>query len=102
MGAVFHDKDGSVGGVPNSYIVLDNGITADAKSCEMKPSWNAAICRGDMGRLSVGGPGPGGAAPGAAAPRAATATAAVAVPTALLQRTCRSDHPEPQRQATES
>jgi cell migration-inducing and hyaluronan-binding protein len=83
MGAVFHDKDGSVGGIPNSYVVLDNGITADAKSCEMKPSWNAAVCRGDMGRLSVGGPLPGAPAPGAPGPGAATATVAVAVPTAL-------------------
>ena len=25
-GAVFHDIDGSVGGVPDSYVVIDNGI----------------------------------------------------------------------------
>jgi len=59
MGSVFHDKDGSVGGIPNSYIVIDNGIAADQRSCEIKPSWNAAICRGDMGRLSIGGGVPG-------------------------------------------
>ena len=28
-GAVFHDIDGSVGGVPDSYIVIDNGIADD-------------------------------------------------------------------------
>jgi hypothetical protein len=54
-GAVFHDIDGSVGGVPDSYIVIDNGIADDAKACEIKPSWNAAVCRGDFGRLNIGG-----------------------------------------------
>src|SRR5689334_1099024 len=64
-GAVFHDIDGSVGGVPDSYIVIDNGIADDDKACELKPSWNAAVCRGDFGRVNfgaVGGPGGGGAA----------------------------------------
>ncbi|MBO9574592.1 MAG: G8 domain-containing protein [Sphingobium sp.] len=72
MGAAIHDRDGSVGGVRNSYIVIDNGITPDAKFCEMKASWNAAICRGDLGRLSVGGVGGPGALP-VAAPGAAPA-----------------------------
>ena len=36
-GAVFHDIDGSVGGVPNSYIVIDNGIADDDQACEIKP-----------------------------------------------------------------
>jgi cell migration-inducing and hyaluronan-binding protein len=53
--AAIHDKDGSVGGVPDSYIVIDNGIASDEEACEIKPSWNAAVCRGDMGRFSVGG-----------------------------------------------
>lgn len=52
-GATIHDKDGSVGGVPDSYIVIDNGIASDEQACEIKPSWNAAICRGDMGRFSI-------------------------------------------------
>ena len=63
-GAVFHDIDGSVGGVPNSYIVIDNGIADDPQNCQIKPSWNAAVCKGDMGRLQIGGAGgrggPGG------------------------------------------
>ena len=59
-GAVFHDIDGSVGGVPDSYIVIDNGIADDAKACEIKPSWNAAVCKGDFGRLNIGGGGFGG------------------------------------------
>ena len=59
LSAAFHDRDGSVGGIPDSYIVLDNGIAADEDACEIKPSWNAAVCQGDMGRLSVGGGGGG-------------------------------------------
>ena len=27
--AAFHDLDGSVGGIPDSYIVIDNGIASD-------------------------------------------------------------------------
>ncbi len=53
--AAFHDKDGSVGGKPGAYIVIDNGIAADEESCEIRQSWNAAICTGDMGRFSIAG-----------------------------------------------
>jgi cell migration-inducing and hyaluronan-binding protein len=64
-GAVFVDKDGSIGGKPGSYIVIDNGIADDAKNCKMEPSWGAAICTGDYGRLSLrasdGKPPPAGA-----------------------------------------
>ena len=52
-GAVFHDIDGSVGGVPNSYIVIDNGIADDPQHCQIKPDWNAAVCKGDMGRMGI-------------------------------------------------
>jgi cell migration-inducing and hyaluronan-binding protein len=59
--SVIHDKDGSVGGVPNSYILLHDGvydsIATDTTACEIKPTWNAAVCKGDIGRLSFGGPG---------------------------------------------
>jgi cell migration-inducing and hyaluronan-binding protein len=64
-----HDIDGSLGGVPNSYIVIDNGITAAAgdKNCRIEPTWNAAVCSGDVGRLTLnaggGAGGRGGAAP---------------------------------------
>jgi cell migration-inducing and hyaluronan-binding protein len=54
-GAAIHDKDGSVGGVPNSYIVIDNGIADDEQACQIKPDWHAAVCRGDFGSFSVGG-----------------------------------------------
>src|SRR5688572_2212411 len=54
--SVFHDKDGSVGGVPNSFIVINGGIAID-EACEIKPTWNAAVCKGDVGRMTVGGGG---------------------------------------------
>jgi cell migration-inducing and hyaluronan-binding protein len=53
--AAIHDLDGSISGVPDSYIVIDNGIASDEEACEIKPSWGAAVCQGDMGRLSLGG-----------------------------------------------
>ncbi|MGZ5945602.1 MAG: hypothetical protein ACXWKV_03475, partial [Caulobacteraceae bacterium] len=52
-GAAFVDKDGSIGGKPGSYIVIDNGIASAGKACKVQPSWNAAICEGDFGRLSI-------------------------------------------------
>jgi len=71
--SVFHDKDGSVSGVPNSYIVINGGIASD-EGCEVKPAWNAAVCKGDIGRMTIGAGGGGGGrgagrggAPGAAA-----------------------------------
>jgi cell migration-inducing and hyaluronan-binding protein len=51
--AAFHDKDGSVGGIPGAYIVIDNGIASDEKNCERMASWGAAVCKGDMGRFSI-------------------------------------------------
>jgi cell migration-inducing and hyaluronan-binding protein len=75
--AVIRDKDGSLGGGPNSYVLINDGvidsIAADAQACEPKPAWNAVICKGDVGRLSIGGPGGGGrfgGARGGGAPRA--------------------------------
>jgi hypothetical protein len=76
--AVFKDKDGTITGVPNSTIVNVTGIDAD-KSCEARPTWNAVVCKGDVGRMNVGGGGGavgfggfgrGGGAPGAGAPGA--------------------------------
>ncbi|WAT19280.1 G8 domain-containing protein [Aurantiacibacter sp. MUD11] len=54
-GATIHDRDGSVGGIPGAYIVLDNGIASDADACDLRPAWGAAVCEGDMGRFGVGG-----------------------------------------------
>src|SRR5262252_48112 len=57
--SVFHDLDGSVDGVPNSFIVINGGIELD-DACEVKPTWNAAVCKGDVGRMMVGAGGGGG------------------------------------------
>ena len=89
--AVIRDKDGSLGAGPNAYVLIHDGvndsIATDAKSCEIKPAWNAALCKGDVGRVSftpplrLGGPGPGApgaGAPGAGAPRPPAAAAAAA------------------------
>jgi cell migration-inducing and hyaluronan-binding protein len=53
-GAAIHDKDGSVGGVPGAFIVLDNGIASDDQACEIRPEWGAAVCRGDFGQFGLG------------------------------------------------
>ncbi|MEO8306845.1 MAG: G8 domain-containing protein [Pseudomonadota bacterium] len=80
--AVFNDRDGTITGVRNSYIVNITGIDAD-KACTVKPTWNAVVCKGDIGRMTVGGGGgavgfggfgggaPGVGGPGAGPPRAA-------------------------------
>src|SRR5215472_12532726 len=62
--AVFNDKDGSVSGVPNSYIVINGGIASD-EGCEVKPTWNAAVCKGDIGRMTIGAAAGGGGGRGA-------------------------------------
>ena len=54
MTSVFHDRDGSVGGVPDSFILRNEGIAID-EACEIRPTWNAAVCKGDYGRMNVGG-----------------------------------------------
>jgi hypothetical protein len=97
--SVFHDKDGSVGGVPDSFIVINGGIALD-DACEVKPTWNAAVCKGDVGRMTVGagggggggarggaggGRGAGGGAPGGGGARGA-APAGPAAPGAVAQR----------------
>jgi hypothetical protein len=80
--SVIRDKDGSLGAGANAYVLIHDGvndsIAADAKSCEVRKSWNAAVCKGDIGRLSFtaplragAGPGPGAAPAAAPAPRAA-------------------------------
>jgi cell migration-inducing and hyaluronan-binding protein len=84
----YRDKDGSLGFGPNSFVIIHDGvndsIAVDEQACEIKPAWNAAVCKGDVGRLTFGGAGGGGfggargAAPGrggAAGPGAAPAGA---------------------------
>ena len=76
--AAYRDKDGSLGFGPNSFVIIHDGvndsIAVDAEACEIKPTWNAAVCKGDVGRMNVGGgggrgagAGPGGGARGAGA-----------------------------------
>ncbi|HZW02963.1 MAG TPA: hypothetical protein VFF68_03480, partial [Anaerolineaceae bacterium] len=92
--AVIRDKDGSLGAGPDTYILMhdgeNNSIAIHPEYCQIQSDWNAAVCHGDVGRLSftaplrAGGPGgPGGAAParpgvGAAGPGAGAPPAAVA------------------------
>jgi cell migration-inducing and hyaluronan-binding protein len=91
--AVIRDKDGSLGAGPNAYILIHDGVNdsvaTDEQACEIKPTWNAAVCKGDVGRLNIGGGagagrggpgagpgGPGGAPGGAPAARGGAAGAA--------------------------
>jgi len=86
--AAYRDRDGSLGRGPDSYVLIhdgvNNSIAVDTEACDIHPSWNAAVCEGDIGRLSVGGGGGGGgfggfgrgrggAGPGAAAGRGGAA-----------------------------
>ncbi|MDY6984138.1 MAG: hypothetical protein SV422_13725, partial [Pseudomonadota bacterium] len=94
--SVFNDKDGTITGKANSYIVNLDGAQAINldEHCEVKSDWNAAVCVGDIGRMNVAGGGgavgfggfggggggaPGGGAP-AARPAAPPAPAAPAAP----------------------
>ncbi|TIX51212.1 G8 domain-containing protein [Alteraurantiacibacter aquimixticola] len=53
--AAFHDRDGSVTGVPGSYVVIDNGIASHDEACQIRSSWGAAVCEGDIGRFHIAG-----------------------------------------------
>jgi hypothetical protein len=70
--SVFNDKDGSITGVTNSYIINAGSIDID-EACEVKPTWNAVVCKGDIGRMNIGGGGGAvgfGGIGGGGAPRA--------------------------------
>ncbi|HEY4211181.1 MAG TPA: hypothetical protein VGM84_06855, partial [Steroidobacteraceae bacterium] len=85
--AAIHDKDGSVSGVPNSYILLADGVfdnpAVDTKACQIKRSWNAAVCKGDVGRLTFAAGGIPRLGPAAAA---AGGTGASVVPITVPRR----------------
>jgi hypothetical protein len=52
----FRDLDGSVTGVPNSQVLLhdgENDSVATDDTCQIHPTWNAAVCTGDVGRLNL-------------------------------------------------
>jgi cell migration-inducing and hyaluronan-binding protein len=99
--AAIKDIDGSLGGAPNTYVVNDIGLLSTFDTCEIQPTWNAAVCTGDLGRMNVGGgggrgfggggfgggrgagaPRAGGAGPGAAGPGAAAAAGPAGPPPA--------------------
>ena len=65
--AAYHDRDGSLGSGPNVYVLINNDVNALAidETCEIKPTWNAAVCKRDVGRMTVGAAGGGGARGGA-------------------------------------
>ena len=51
-----HDLDGSTTGVPDSHIMLNDGendsVVTD-NTCQINPTWNASVCKGDIGRLNL-------------------------------------------------
>jgi len=52
----FRDLDGSVTGIPDSQVLLhdgENDSVATDDSCQIRPTWNAAVCTGDIGRLNL-------------------------------------------------
>jgi cell migration-inducing and hyaluronan-binding protein len=52
----FRDLDGSVTGIPDSQVLLhdgENDSVATDDTCEIRPSWNASVCTGDIGRLNL-------------------------------------------------
>ncbi len=99
-----HDLDGSTTGIPDSYVLIhdgENDSVATDNTCKIHPTWNAAVCAGDIGRLqfSIRRPGPTrgaglalkdvavrSAAPAAPAPAAAPARAAVPQQPIVLSR----------------
>jgi hypothetical protein len=61
--ASIHDLDGSTTGIPDSYVLIhdgENDSVATDDTCEIQPTWNAAVCAGDIGRIqfAIRRPGP--------------------------------------------
>ncbi len=52
--AAIHDLDGSTTGIPDSYVLINDGendSVATDDTCQVHPTWNAAVCTGDIGRI---------------------------------------------------
>jgi len=52
--AAIHDLDGSTTGIPDSYVLLNDGendSVATDDTCKIQPTWNASVCAGDIGRI---------------------------------------------------
>jgi cell migration-inducing and hyaluronan-binding protein len=92
-----HDLDGSTTGIPNSYVLLNDGendSVATDNSCKIQPTWNASVCTGDVGRLYFRGAAP------AAAPRAGGAGLGVnpgAGPAQLIAAAAAAPPPAPEK-----
>src|SRR6202050_610772 len=61
--AAIHDLDGSTTGIPDSYVLIhdgENDSVATDDTCEIHPTWNASVCKGDIGRIqfAIRRPGP--------------------------------------------
>src|SRR6478735_3223017 len=60
--AAIHDLDGSTTGVPDSYVLIhdgENDSVATDDTCKIQPTWNAAVCKGDIGRIQFSARRPG-------------------------------------------
>ncbi len=71
-------RTASASGVPNSFILINDANDAIAidDACEIKPTWNAAVCRGDVGRMTVSAPAGGRGGRGAGGGRGGAPAAA--------------------------
>ena len=48
--------DGTTTGIPDSYVLIhdgENDSVATDDTCRIEPTWNAAVCTGDIGRLNL-------------------------------------------------
>ena len=60
--AAIHDLDGSTTGIPDSYVLIhdgENDSVATDDTCKVQPTWNAAVCTGDIGRIQFSARRPG-------------------------------------------
>ncbi|MBK6672912.1 MAG: G8 domain-containing protein [Proteobacteria bacterium] len=60
--AAIHDLDGSTTGIPDSYVLIhdgENDSVATDDTCRIQPTWNAAVCAGDIGRVQFSARRPG-------------------------------------------
>ncbi len=52
--AAIHDLDGTTTGMGDSYVLIhdgENDSVATDDTCKIQPTWNAAVCKGDIGRI---------------------------------------------------
>src|SRR6202045_2802093 len=52
--AAIHHLDGSTTDFPDSYVLIhdgENDSVATDDTCEIHPTWNASVCKGDIGRI---------------------------------------------------